>query len=121
MNISEFSALTRLSVHTLRYYEKLGLLSDIARNRSGHRLYRQKDADWVTFISRLKATGMPLQQILEYAQLRKAGDTTFPQRQRLLSEHRDRLQARISEELEHLQALENKIRYYDDHRPLTSS
>lgn len=70
MNISEFSKLKSLTPHTLRYYEKLGLICDVSRTISGHRSYSQADVEWVIFINRLKETGMPLEQILEYAQLR---------------------------------------------------
>ena len=119
MNISKFSALTGLSPHTLRYYEKLGLLSHISRNDSGHRSYSSADAEWVRFINRLKVTGMPLKQILTYAQLREAGANTFQQRRLLLEQHRDALQTRIDNDLEHLRALDAKIAFYDADKPLT--
>ena len=119
MNISKFSQLTGLSPHTLRYYEKLGLLIHISRSVSGHRSYSVTDAEWVRFISRLKVTGMPLKQILEYAQLRKAGASTFQQRRLLLEKHRQALQARIDNDREHLQALDEKIAYYETNKPLT--
>lgn len=119
MNIAKFSELTSLSPHTLRYYEKLGLLTNISRNRSGHRSYSQADMDWVTFINRLKETGMPLEQILRYARLRAEGEATVEQRRILLQRHRDALQARIENELEHLRLLDVKIEYYTAHNPLT--
>lgn len=119
MNIAKFSQLTALTAHTLRYYEKLGLLSNIARNPSGHRSYTQANVEWVKFINRLKATGMPLGQILAYAHLRAEGVTTFEQRRILLAKHRDALKARIEIELEHLQALDAKIDYYDSYNALT--
>lgn len=119
MNISKFSELTQLTPHTLRYYEKIGLLSNISRNSSGHRSYTIVDVEWAKFINRLKATGMPLEQIIEYANLRAAGDETFEQRRLLLQKHRDVLKQRIESELEHLQALDVKIDYYDSNKPLT--
>lgn len=119
MNISKFSELTALTVHTLRYYEKLGLLTNIARDRSGHRSYTQADVEWVKFINRLKATGMPLARILEYAHLRAEGNITFAQRRQLLEKHRDALKTRIECELDHLRALDAKIDYYNSHKLLT--
>ena len=119
MNITKFSELTSLTPHTLRYYEKLGLLGNISRNRCGHRSYSQADIDWVTFINRLKETGMPLAQILRYAHLRAEGETTVEQRRILLQTHRDALQARIENELEHLRMLDLKIAYYNSLPPLT--
>ncbi|SEB18278.1 MerR family transcriptional regulator [Marinobacterium iners] len=119
MNISRFSDLTQLSPHTLRYYEKIGLLSNISRNSSGHRIYTTADVEWAKFINRLKATGMPLEQILEYSNLRALGEETFEQRRLLLQKHRDALKHRIESELEHLQALDAKIHYYDENKSLT--
>lgn len=119
MNITQFAKLTSLTPHTLRYYEKLGLLTNISRNSSGHRVYFQADIDWVTFINRLKDTGMPLEQILKYAHLRAEGNATLNQRCILLQKHRDALKTRIENELEHLRMLDLKITYYDAHKSLT--
>ena len=113
MNIKEFSVRTALSAHTLRYYEKIGLLSDIHRSQNGHRFFTTKDLEWVTFIIRLKETGMSLDSILEYSKLRAQGEKTNPKRQMLLKQHRDKLQSKIENELEHLNALEKKIEYYN--------
>ena len=113
MNIAAFSSLTSLSPHTLRYYEKLGLLANISRNSSGHRAYSQADVEWVTFINRLKETGMPLEQIREYAHLRAEGESTLAQRRALLETHRCALKSRLDRELEHLRMLDAKIAYYN--------
>lgn len=72
MRIQAFATLTGLGVHTLRYYEKLGLLVP-ARNASGHRDYSRSELDWAAFIKRLKATDMPLEEIQRYALLRSQG------------------------------------------------
>ena len=112
MNIQAFSAQTGLSAYTLRYYEKIGLLPGIQRNASGHRAFTGRDLEWVNFIVRLKETGMPLDNILEYARLRAAGDSTLKKRQRILEAHRDALQLRIKSEQLHLRALDSKIEHY---------
>ncbi|MAD43913.1 MAG: MerR family transcriptional regulator [Oceanospirillaceae bacterium] len=112
MQIAEFSRRTGLSTHTLRYYEKLGLLNDIRRDQAGRRMYQSKDIEWASFINRLKETGMPLKNIIRYAGLRSAGDSTLQQRQALLTEHRIQLQQRIREEQQHLNALDAKIEWY---------
>jgi len=114
MNIKQFSELTGISAYTLRYYEKIGLLKHISRNRSGHRVYTQKDADWLGFIIRLKATAMPLEDILTYASLRDAGTDTLEERQQLLKVHRERLKAHIDAQQLHLTALDHKIQLYRD-------
>ncbi len=112
--MKQFSELTGLSSHTLRYYEKIGLLKNIRRNTSGHRVYTTKDADWVGFIIRLKETAMPLQTILEYATLREAGPETMQSRQELLEAHQVSLKKHIESQLSHLSVLEGKIQLYKD-------
>ena len=112
MNIKQFSILTNISPHTLRYYEKMGLLKQIERNTSGHRNFTQKDVVWVEFIKRLKETGMPLKQILKYADLRNIGLSTSELRMKILEKHAVLLEEKIAEEQSHLQMLRQKIQYY---------
>ncbi|WMN89946.1 MerR family transcriptional regulator [Vibrio parahaemolyticus] len=112
MNMKEFSSLVDLSSHTLRYYEKIGLLKNIQRNSSGHRVYTAKDLKWIEFVKRLKDTAMPLEEILEYAKLREAGSSSVLQRQALLERHKENLRLHIAEQQSHLAALEGKIDLY---------
>ena len=112
MRIQHFAALTGLTAHTLRYYEKIGLLAP-DRNSSGHRDYREADVSWVAFILRLKATDMPLEEIQRYAALRAAGDATASARRKLLAQHADRLERRLAEQQTHLALLKEKMAYYD--------
>ncbi|EIZ8955503.1 MerR family transcriptional regulator [Cronobacter sakazakii] len=113
MRIQAFATLTGLGVHTLRYYEKLGLLVP-ARNASGHRDYSRSDLDWAAFIKRLKATAMPLEEIQRYALLRAQGETTAGARHELLAHHAQRLEARLAEQADHLVRLKEKMAYYDE-------
>lgn len=112
MNIQHFAARCGLSAHTLRYYEKLGLLRHVRRDSSGHRRFADADLSWVEFIKRLKDTGMPLEQIQRYADLREQGDASHAQRLQLLQAHAAALQARIALEAEHLDKLQEKIEHY---------
>ncbi|MGF1716855.1 MerR family transcriptional regulator [Photobacterium chitinilyticum] len=112
MNMREFSERTKLSSHTLRYYEKIGLLNNVQRNSSGHRVFTTKELDWVNFIIRLKETAMPLDTILHYSNLRALGESTITARKTLLEEHRHKLQSQIENQLQHLNALETKIDFY---------
>lgn len=114
MNIKEFADLMQVSPHTLRYYEKIGLLKHIQRSASGHRVYTNKDKEWLSFIIRLKETSMPLEAILKYASLRELGAETAQNRQNLLESHREKLKRHIDVQLSHLAALENKIQLYKD-------
>lgn len=112
MNIARFADLTGLSADTLRYYEKIGLMTGVRRNMSGHRDYSDRDVEWVGFIVRLKETGMPLSEIKSYAILRDRGDSTMIQRRQLLEEHLVVLERQVAKALEHRDALRRKIEHY---------
>jgi DNA-binding transcriptional MerR regulator len=112
MNMKEFSAEVDLSSYTLRYYEKIGLLKHVQRNSSGHRVYSNRDIDWVNFIKRLKDTGMALAEIQKYASLRDLGVQTVSDRLALLEKHQEHLVDHIRQQNEHLKALEEKISLY---------
>lgn len=112
MNVAEFSKRVGLSPHTVRYYDKIGLLDDVLRQSNGHRSFSEKDVKWVEFVQRLKNTGMSLEKILEYALLRKKGSKTLLQRKELLAEHSVNLQHQISLQNQHLIKLNEKIELY---------
>lgn len=112
MNIGQFAEVTGLSAHTLRYYEKIDLLTPVSRDSSGHRQFSKKDIEWVAFIKRLKQTGMPLKGIKEYAVLRSEGDATLALRQRLLASHAEFLAQKIKDDQQNLLALEQKLAWY---------
>ncbi|MGD9947479.1 MAG: MerR family transcriptional regulator [Desulfobulbus sp.] len=114
MQIKEFAAACGLSAHTLRYYEKIGLLPHVERTDSNHRRYSDQDVLWMAFIKRLKATNMPLAQIQRYAALREQGPGTEEMRMQLLIDHARRLEELIAQEQEHLHKLQEKIRFYRD-------
>lgn len=110
--ISDVAARTGLTTHTLRYYEDLGLIDDIDRAESGHRRYRESDLAWIEFLKRLRRTGMPIEEMRYFAELRRSGPDTAAQRQRLLEEHRSRIRAEIADLGENLAAIDTKIAYY---------
>ena len=112
MKISEFEKKTGLSRDTLRYYEKIGLLNNIQRNSSGHRRYSNKDLKWISFVKRLKDTGMTLSEIQRYANLRELGPSTRELYQSLLELHQDNLKAHLELQQQHLLQLEAKIKLY---------
>ncbi len=112
MNIREFSEITGISSHTIRYYEKIGVFRKINRNDSGHRSFTDEDVVWAEFIMRLKSTGMPLEQILEYADLRDQGLHTANSRMEILETHARNLADKISKEQYNLEKLKEKIDYY---------
>jgi DNA-binding transcriptional MerR regulator len=114
MNIQKFSKMTDISAYTIRYYEKIGLLKNISRNSSGHRWFTEKDIIWIEFIKRLKDTGMPLDNIRKYADLRDAGASTSELRMQILQQHAVMLEDKIVGEQFHLKKLKEKIEHYSE-------
>ncbi|MDO4641245.1 MAG: MerR family transcriptional regulator [Neisseria sp.] len=111
MKIQAFSKQTGLSVDTLRYYEKEGLLQP-ERDSNGYRCYTERDAEWVAFIVRLKETNMPLAQIKNYARLRHMGDKTMAERYQILLEHQQYLAKLQTQLAAHQEYLTNKLKIY---------
>lgn len=111
MTIGEFSAITGISVYTLRYYEKKGLLR-VNRDNAGRRDYSTDDIEWVKFIRRLKDTGMLLRDIKYYSDLRYQGDDTMAERIELLMQHRESVLEEQRKWEEYLRNLDEKIGIY---------
>jgi len=88
LTIQQTAKKTNISSHTLRYYERIGLILDINRAPNGHRRYVDADIEWIAFLKQLKATGMPLTLMQEFAELRRQGDQTAKQRRAMLESHR---------------------------------
>lgn len=112
MNIQQAARVTGLGIHTLRYYEKIGLIPDICRNSSGHRDYMEKDLAWIEFLNRLKATGMSLAEMKRFAVLREQGDDTVSERRQMLEIHQASIEAAIEIQLKILEKIREKILIY---------
>lgn len=112
LSISELAHASGLSTHTLRFYEKTGLLAPIARAANGHRRYAAHDVAWLAFVLRLKQTGMALTDIRTYAQLRARGDATLGERLNMLATHRQQLARQLDELHACAQALDDKMTVY---------
>lgn len=115
MTIQEAAQRSGLSAHTLRYYERIGLIHSVGRNSSGHRDYEEEDLLWLSFLTKLRTTGMPIADMCRYAELRRLGSHTAGERKQMLELHRDRVHARIAELTEDLKALDHKIDNYGGH------
>lgn len=96
MKIGELARRSGLSVHTIRYYERIGLLPHADRDPSGHRDYDASILVWIGFLDRLKTTGMPIREMLRYAELRDRGAGTETARRQLLEAHRERVRAQAA-------------------------
>jgi DNA-binding transcriptional MerR regulator len=105
---------TGTSAHTLRYYERIGLIQPVARARSGHRRYGADDVRWVEFLRKLQATGMPIRRMLAYAVLARRGDSTISERRALLEAHRNDVARKLAEQQAHLAGIEKKVRLYEE-------
>ena len=120
MNIREFAEHTGLSAHTLRYYERVGLMGEVGRDDNGHRVYGPQDSQWVSFLHHLRETGMPIREMLRYAALRAEGPATLVDRQALLEAHAAQLEASLRAQQANLRALKHKIALYESQRHETA-
>lgn len=112
MKIGELVQRAGLTAHTIRYYERIGLLPYADRNQSGQRDYDASILSWIEFIGRLKATGMPIREMLRYAALRERGVATEAERRELLQRHRERVRVQVAELSDCLLVLDTKIAGY---------
>jgi len=111
ITIGEAAQRTGLSVDTLRYYERAGLIDPVRRAPNGRR-YDEIDLLWLAFLRRLRTTGMPIAQMRRFARLRYAGDATAGERRELLEEHAGVVRNRLAELSESLEIVERKITHF---------
>ncbi|MFS8204008.1 MerR family transcriptional regulator [Streptomyces sp. CWNU-52B] len=112
--ISEVVAFTGLTAHTLRWYERIGLMPHIDRSHTGQRRYSNRDLDWLDLVGKLRLTGMPVADMVRYAEMVRAGDETYAARFELLEATRRDVRARIAELQDTLAVLDRKIDFYAD-------
>lgn len=113
MKITEVSKKFDLSQDTLRYYERIGLLPPVNRNKSGIRDYNEEDLNWIEFIKCMRGAGLPIEVLIEYVSLFQQGDETIPARKEILVEQRDAVNLKINEMQQILDRLNFKIKNYD--------
>ena len=114
MKISEVSEQSGLSVDTLRYYEKIGLLPPVTRTDGGIRDYNELDMRRVDFIKCMRTAGLPIEVLTDYFALVQQGDETIEARKEILQEQRAKLVARMAEMQQTLDLLNYKIRVYEN-------
>ncbi|WP_406395663.1 MerR family transcriptional regulator [Streptomyces sp. NBC_00887] len=110
--ISEVVAFTGLTAHTLRWYERIGLMPHVDRSNTGQRRFSNRDLDWLAFVGKLRLTGMPVADMVRYAELLREGEHTFEERQELLEATRRDVKTRIAELQDTLAVLDFKIDFY---------
>lgn len=112
--ISEVADAVGVSTHTLRYYERAGLIDRVDRAVSGHRRFTDDDLTWIEFLTHLRAAGIPIRRLQAYSELRRTGDDTEERRLALMEEHRDAVIHRINELERSLALIERGIESAED-------
>lgn len=103
---------TGVSIDTLRYYEREGLIDPVARAARGHRRYSAEDVLWVEVLRCLRDTGMTIEQLRYYCELGQQGDGTERERRALLEAHRAEVEAQIEARREALRLIDHKLSFY---------
>ncbi len=114
LTIAEAAEISGVSTHTLRYYERAGLIGGVDRAASGHRRYGEQDLAWIHVLQCLRATGMPIREIRRYADLARAEEDTLQARLAVLEQHRAAVQAQLEEVQGHMAFIDQKIATYKD-------
>lgn len=116
MNITSVSKKYKVSVDTLRYYERVGVIPPITRDQNGYRNFSEYDLNWVYFATAMRNAGVSVEALVEYNQLFKMGrEKTAEARKSLLIEQRQKLQEKVKELTETLHYLNHKIETYEEH------
>src|SRR6478609_737502 len=113
-SISEVSAVSGLSAHTLRWYERIGLLEPVDRSHAGQRRYSDADLVRLAFLTKLRLTGMPVADMVRYVELLRAGDGTRAERRDLLVAHREEVRQRLADLHATLAVIDRKIDHYGE-------
>ncbi|MDS0525411.1 MerR family transcriptional regulator [Clostridium sp. SHJSY1] len=114
MTITEVSKKYKLSADTLRYYERVGLIPEVNRSKSGIRDYTEEDCRWVEFIKCMRSAGLPIEILIEYVTLFQKGDETVLARKELLVEQRKQLIEKMENMKKTLERLDYKIKVYEE-------
>ena len=113
-SIGQVAAKTGLTVHTLRYYEKEGLLPFVRKSSSCLRMFSDNDLGWLSIIECLKETGMPLKGIKQYIDWFREGDSTLPQRLEMFKQQQLKILTQIEQFQKYLQKIDYKVRIYEE-------
>lgn len=120
MIIKEASQITGISVDTLRYYERIGLIPPVPRTGSGIRNYDEMTLHWIDLAMKFKRAGVPLESIIEYMRLAMEGEHTKTARREILTEVKENILDKMEEQQEFLQLIDFKIKnYYSVCLPVT--
>lgn len=110
--ISQVAEQFGITAHTLRFYDKEGLLPFVDRKASGNRVFKESDLKWLQLVECFKETGMPIKEIRNYLELCIKGDKTLQKRYDLMVEHKKVVEKKLEEIKRHLKKINFKIEYY---------
>jgi DNA-binding transcriptional MerR regulator len=110
--IQQVAAKTGLSIHTLRYYERLGLMASISRLPNGHRRYSEVDLEWIDFLKCLRETAMPIAEMQHFAEITRQGESTVRERREFLEAHQRKVSLDLQEMQRTLAIIDTKIAHY---------
>jgi len=113
-SIKEVSERFNLSSHTLRYYEKEGLLPPIQRDDNGIRRYSDLDLEWLHLVGCMRATGMSISYIKNYIELCHLGKDTIPERRQIILNQKAIIEAELKKYKNLLKVVNKKLKYYDE-------
>ncbi|MBA3264047.1 MAG: MerR family transcriptional regulator [Thermoleophilaceae bacterium] len=114
ITIAQAAERSGLSAHTLRYYERIGLIHPVGRGENGHRRYGRDDLEWLELLTKLRTTDMPIRQMVQYAELVREGPHTAARRRAMLEDHRDAVHAQMTALEEIAAVLDHKISMYTE-------
>ncbi|AIQ53215.1 MerR family transcriptional regulator [Paenibacillus sp. FSL R7-0331] len=115
-SINEVAAICDVTAHTLRFYDKEGLLPFVGRNEAGNRVFTERDLGLVKFICCLKNTGMPIKEIRKYIEMAIEGEHTADTRRDMITGHRKEVLRQIDELKKSLTILDLKVAFYDSYK-----
>lgn len=113
MTITEVSKKYDITPDTLRYYERIGLIPKVPRNKSGIRDYDEVACNWIQLMKCMRKAGVQIEALVEYVELFYQGDDTVEARKEILIEQRERLMEKMADMQESLKRLDEKIEKYE--------
>lgn len=117
--IGEMARKLGTSEHTLRYYEKMGLVVP-SRDSNNIRVYTDEEGNWIKFILHMKETGMSLEDMKRYIDLVEKGQEGLDELLQILYKHQEEVRAKLLIYQENLKLLKKKIKFYEDSRKVGS-
>ncbi|TRZ40228.1 MerR family transcriptional regulator [Niallia circulans] len=115
LTISEVAEKTGIAPHTLRFYEKEGLVPTVNRDHNGIRIYEEYHLEWLSFMVCLRSTNMPLSEMKKYVELTQYGKESISERKEMMLKHKKKVEEQLQETYSYLEKINYKLAFYDIH------